>query len=110
MHCTGDWSTEANVIAPYGSYHWLEVNTVGTTSNRDGCGALVTITADHGTMEREVMCGSGASCSANQRTVHFGLGTDNTIRQLDIVWPSGTTQTLTDVNSDQILTVEEPQR
>ena len=95
-------------VTPYGSYHWLEVNTVGTTSNRDGCGALVTLTLDHGSMEREVMCGSGGSGSANQRAVHFGLGTADTVHQIDIAWPTGRHQQVSDVKADQILTLEEP--
>ncbi|MGH9320922.1 MAG: ASPIC/UnbV domain-containing protein [Vicinamibacteria bacterium] len=40
--------------------------------------------------------------------MHFGLGADRTARQIEIRWPSGTTQILTDVAADQILEVTEP--
>ena len=31
-------------VTPAGTYHWLEVRTQGTVSNRDGCGARVVLT------------------------------------------------------------------
>jgi hypothetical protein len=40
--------------------------------------------------------------------VHFGLGQAPRVDQIQIRWPSGTVQTLTDVGADQILRVTEP--
>jgi len=93
---------------PTGGYHWLEVDTVGTISNRDGCGARLVLTMAGGSMTRQVSCGSTSVASGSQHTVHFGLGEAAAVDRLDIVWPSGTRQQLDDPEIDRILTVEEP--
>jgi hypothetical protein len=41
---------------------------------------------------------------------HFGLGSATQARQVQIEWPSGTVQTLSNIEADQILTVVEPCR
>jgi ASPIC/UnbV protein len=40
--------------------------------------------------------------------VHFGLGAEKSAASIEIWWPSGTVQTLTNVAADQIVRVEEP--
>jgi enediyne biosynthesis protein E4 len=40
--------------------------------------------------------------------VHFGLGKQTQVSTIDIRWPSGITQALTDVRADQILQIDEP--
>jgi enediyne biosynthesis protein E4 len=92
---------------PRGANHWLEVETVGSESNRDGCGAIVTAVVAGKPIARQVLCGSGGTSSTNQRAVHFGLGTATTIDRLEILWPSGTKQTIDDVPVDQLLTIDE---
>jgi enediyne biosynthesis protein E4 len=87
--------------------HWLEVDTVGGASNRDGCGARVTATMAAATMVRQVMCGSTSVASGSDPTVHFGLGPASTVDELEVVWPSGTRQRLTNVAADQLVTLEE---
>ena len=98
-------------VTPSGSNHWLEVDTVGTTSNRDGCGArLVATLADGSQLTREVLCGSTSVASGTQRTVHFGLGSAATVDHLEVVWPSGIDQTLDDLPADRLITIQEPHR
>ncbi len=82
--------------------HWLQVRTVGTVSNRGGIGARVTADGQ----VREVRAGSGYLSSGDPR-VHFGLGDQKTVQKLTVRWPSGRTQTFTDVAADQVLVVEE---
>ena len=92
---------------PRAANHWLEVDTVGTASNRDGCGARVTATVAGAALTRQVMCGSTSVASGNDPTVHFGLGPVSAVDELEVVWPSGTRQRLTNVGVDQLVTVEE---
>jgi hypothetical protein len=40
--------------------------------------------------------------------VHFGLGKNSLIREIEIRWPGGARQVLRDVKADQILGVTEP--
>jgi hypothetical protein len=88
--------------------HWIVLNTVGTTSNRDGIGARIRITSESGANQYGFVSTAGSYLSASDKRVQFGLGRDRRIRQIEIRWPSGKVQTLTDVPADQILTLKEP--
>ncbi len=86
--------------------NWLTIKTTGTTSNADGIGARVKVTTINGEQFREVAAG-GSHASQNMLPVHFGLA-DATLADIEITWPSGIVQTLTNVASNQILEVTEP--
>lgn len=86
--------------------NWLIIKTVGTTSNRDGIGARVSITAGGRTQIREVAAGTSDKCQ-NMLAVHFGLGKETMVDSVQILWPSGTVQALTDVSPNQRITVLE---
>ena len=46
--------------------------------------------------------------SSSDKRVPFGLGPDSAVKEVEIRWPSGKTQTLADVKVDRVLKVEEP--
>ena len=87
---------------------WLIIDTVGTTSNRDGIGARITVEADGHSQVRQIASGS-SSISQNMLPVHFGLGEASKVDYIEIRWPSGIVQTLSDIAANQRLTVTEPQ-
>jgi hypothetical protein len=89
--------------------HWLEVNAVGTRSNRDGCGAKLTAQVNKARLVRVVFCGSVSLSSGSDKVVHFGLGAAKTVPTLTIEWPSGTRQILRNVRTDRLITVREPE-
>jgi hypothetical protein len=91
------------------SNHWLMVKLAGRKSNRDGLGAVIRVTTSHGAQYQTVST-AGSYCSSNDRRAHFGLGADKVARQIEIRWPSGIVQKLSNVPADRILTVEEPAR
>jgi hypothetical protein len=95
-------------ITPVTGLHWLEVSTVGTISNRDGCGAKLIASAGGVRMLREVFCGSTSLSSGSDSTVQFGLGSATTIAKLVILWPSGNRQVLRNIAPDQRIVVTEP--
>jgi hypothetical protein len=95
-------------VTPRGENHWLEVDAIGTVSNRDGCGALIIAVVAGEPIMRQVLCGSGGSGSYHQRQVHFGLGTATAVDRVEVLWPSGMRQVLDDVAIDNVLVVEEP--
>jgi hypothetical protein len=88
--------------------HWLIVNTIGTRSNRDGIGAELQLTANDGKRQYGFVSTASSYLSASDKRVHFGLGSGTALKLLEIRWPSGTIQKLSDVKADQILTVREP--
>lgn len=97
-----------NVTSKKG-HHWLQVDTVGTKSNRDACGARLTARLERKTrLVRQVFCGSIGLSSGSDPTVHFGLGEDRRVKRLTIEWPSGTVQVLRNVRADRLITVTEP--
>jgi len=88
--------------------HWLELSLVGHKSARDAIGAKVKLTTVSGrTLYNHVAISVGFMSSSDKR-VHFGLGGETKVRSIEIRWPSGIRQTLTDVAADRILKVDEP--
>jgi hypothetical protein len=87
---------------------FLCVRLVGTKSNRDGIGAVVRIESASGKQWRAVHSGS-SYCSQSDLAVTFGLGKDPAVTALEIEWPSGTKQRLTNIAADQFLTIAEDQ-
>ena len=87
--------------------NWLRVKTVGTRSNRDGIGARIKISAGGVSQIREIRAGS-SSMGQNTSMAHFGLGTHEIVETIEIIWPSGIVQKISDVAINQILQVTEP--
>jgi enediyne biosynthesis protein E4 len=86
--------------------HWLEILLVGTKSNRDGVGASLKLTAE-GVTHVEQMKGGMSYMSASDPRILFGLGKRTKIESLEITWPSGQVDRLTNVPIDRIITVKE---
>ncbi len=86
--------------------HWLEIALVGTRSNRDAVGARVTITARGRTQIRERM-GGGSFLSSSDPRLHVGLGTAPAAERIEVRWPSGAQDVLTDVQADRRITIIE---
>jgi Tfp pilus assembly protein PilF/peroxiredoxin len=74
----------------------LAIRLVGKASNRDAIGARVSIETDRMRRTKIVQAGSGF-LSQHSRELLFGLGPSQRIVKLTVVWPSGSTQSFTDV-------------
>jgi hypothetical protein len=86
--------------------HWLRVDPVGTSSNRDAIGALVEV--DLGTRSvLRVLGAGGATNSSSERTLLFGTGEALEV-DVRVTFPSGTVVTIEGVSTDQALEVVEP--
>jgi hypothetical protein len=86
--------------------HWLEVLLIGTKSNRDGIGASLKLTSE-GFVEVEQAKGGMGYMSASDPRIHFGLAKRTKIDSLEITWPSGQVDRLTNVPLAQIIAVKE---
>ena len=87
--------------------HWITLHLTGHKSNRDGIGALVKLTTAQGSQWMTVTT-SGSYLSASDPRVHFGLGRSSEADRIEIRWPSGILQTLTNVEGDRQVQVDEP--
>jgi hypothetical protein len=86
---------------------WIGLDTVGTVSNADGLGALITLTEDGVTQIFEINAGSNY-LGQNDKRAHFGLGDgDGIVDSISIAWPSGISQLFTDVPANQYWTINE---
>ncbi|MGO9229784.1 MAG: CRTAC1 family protein [Bryobacteraceae bacterium] len=87
--------------------HWLQLKLVGSKSNRDGIGAAVRVTSAGGKQWQMVHSGS-SYCSASDMALTFGLGKDPVATGIEIEWPSGARQKLSNVAANQHLVIKEP--
>ncbi len=87
----------------------LRVKTVGTRSNRDGIGAKITVTTNKGARQLAMVRSGSSYLSQSELPVTFGLGKpeDSKTVKIDIRWPSGLKQSISDVQVNQSITVQE---
>jgi len=86
--------------------HWLEVQLIGTKSNRDGTGAALKLTSEGFVQVRQAEGGT-SYMSASDPRIHFGLGKRSKIESLVITWPSGQVDKLANLPTDTIIAVKE---
>ncbi len=87
--------------------HWITLRLVGHRSNRDGMGAVVKLVTPEGS-QWVTATTSGSYLSASDPRVHFGLGNSIAALSIEVRWPSGVVQTLTNVKGDQQVEIDEP--
>jgi enediyne biosynthesis protein E4 len=87
----------------------LRVKTVGTRSNRDGIGAKVTVKTSKGMSQMQMVKSGSSYLSQSEMPLTFGLGKpeEGKMLTLQIVWPSGKTDSMTGIKVDQFITVQE---
>jgi len=89
-----------------GANHSLRVKLVGTKSNRDGIGAVVRVNS--GNDKQSQMLRSGSSyLSQSELVLTFGLGSQTKVDNLEVQWPSGQVDKLSNIPGDQTVTIQE---
>jgi enediyne biosynthesis protein E4 len=86
--------------------NWLIINLIGQSSNRDGIGATVKVTAGGKTQCAQKKSTTGY-LSQNDPRIHFGLARNETADKIEIKWPSGKMQVMENIKANQILTIKE---
>jgi enediyne biosynthesis protein E4 len=89
-----------------GANHSLRIKLVGVKSNRDGIGTVVRVTSGGSTQEQMLRSGS-SYLSASELVLTFGLGQQTKVDGVELHWPSGQVDRLTNVNAGQTITVTE---
>ena len=90
--------------ATAGAGHWLQVELEFKGKNRDAVGAVVRAHIGKTVLMRTVQSGTGYLSQDAQR-LHFGLGDAKKIDRLDVLWPDGSSSSLSSPAVDQVLTV-----
>jgi hypothetical protein len=84
----------------------LRIKLVGTKSNRDGIGSVVKITTG-GEAQSQMMRSGSSYLSASELVLTYGLGQKEQAETIEIRWPSGQVEKLSNVNAGQTITVTE---
>jgi hypothetical protein len=87
--------------------NWIIIRAQGTRSNTWGFGATVEVTTAEGRQVREIS-NVASYLSSNDARLHVGLGAATIVEKIDVSWPSGAHQTLTNVAVNQVLAIKEP--
>lgn len=88
------------------SNNWIKINLKGIQSNYNGIGARVEIYGAFGKQIRDVRSGEGFKFMSSL-TTHFGIGTNTSITQVKVIWPSGLVDLITNPIINQSLTIIE---
>jgi hypothetical protein len=88
------------------SYHWISFELAGTKSNKLALNARVRVTSGDISQIDEVRSG-GSYMSQNDLRLHFGLGEHRQADNVEIHWPSGASEVLTNLAADRFYCVEE---
>jgi hypothetical protein len=109
---TNDFNSEPMVLisdlAERQSVRFIKIKLVGTTSNRSGIGARVSVKANSRTFTK-VNDGKSGYLSQSDSWLYFGLDDATEIEGIEVLWPSGTRQVVdgkTPLN--ELLVIEEP--
>lgn len=105
----------ANVDRPELLYHnngnsnnWITIHLIGTQANKAAIGTKIKIKAiinGNPVWQMREISAQNAYCSQNDIRAHFGLGDATQIDSIKVEWMPGTIETLTNVSTNQFLTI-----
>lgn len=109
---TNEWSDFPQVLISDLSVkkriRFLKIKLMGSRSNRDGLGATVRVTCGNRTFTR-YHDGKSGYLSQSLLPLYFGLGEAERIDRVEVSWPSGARQVLTEaIRINALLTIQEP--
>ena len=87
--------------------HYVAIKLTGTTSNRDGLGAVVKVTAG-GSTYTKVYDGDSGYLSHSLYPLYFGLGAAERVDRIEVLWPSGKKQAVDAPKINSTSEIKEP--
>ena len=82
--------------------NWLQLEAEGYAGNTAGLGvSVLAVVGDE--RVRQTLQPSRGFLGSNAALLHFGLGDRSTVERLEVTWPDGKTQVITDVKANQRL-------
>lgn len=88
------------------SAQWIRFQLVGTKSNRDGLGAVITAIVGELEQRKELRFSDGFQGS-NEPVLHFGLGDTAEVNTVTITWQSGIKQSFDSLEAGKIYWIKE---
>jgi hypothetical protein len=85
----------------------VRIRTVGTTSNRDGIGAKITVRSVGGVTTWSIVKTGSSYCSQSELPVTFGIGRAEKVAGIEVEWPSGRKDVIGEMAANQSITVQE---
>ena len=109
---TNDFNSEPQILisslAQRKQIHWIKLNLVGTTSNRNGLGATVRVKAG-GRMYTKYNDGKSGYLAQSVLPIYFGLDDTSKVDSVEVQWPSGRKQTISSgLPANQTIKIVEP--
>lgn len=89
-----------------GKVNYLKIKFLGSKTNRNGIGARATVFVKGELQLQENKLTSGWLSSKNSGTLHFGLGNNEQIDSIRVVWPNGKTQTIKNPAKNTLVEVD----
>jgi len=86
--------------------HWIQIRLQGVTTNRDGVGARVKVTAGDLVQIDEVHSGRGYQSHYGMR-LHFGLGLRKSIDRIEVRWIGGGVDVFEGIAADRLVVLVE---
>ncbi|GAB1858724.1 hypothetical protein MHTCC0001_35640 [Flavobacteriaceae bacterium MHTCC 0001] len=99
------YENNINNIDEPNTKNWIQIYLEGTISNKNAIGAKVKITTENGSFYR-YHSGVGF-LSQSVKPIHFGLNNDNSINEIEVIWPSGLVETYNDVMINNFIKLTE---
>ncbi|MBD0778799.1 VCBS repeat-containing protein [Maribacter sp. ANRC-HE7] len=91
---------------PDTTHNYLKVDVQGPNNNTSGIGAKIAIRFQDSTLQYYEHHLNRGYMSSVQDIAHYGLGSADSVKSLEIIWPDGKFQKLTDVQGNQTITLD----
>ncbi len=91
---------------PGNNNHWLQIELKGSPANSVAIGAKVKVITENGTQFQEVGQSEGSWRSQGHYRLYFGLGKQDKINSIQVIWPDGQNQEILNPDPDRLLVIE----
>lgn len=100
----GPYRLYANTVDTHRGRNSIQLRIVGVNGNSRGIGARVRVTVA-GTKINAINNAKADYQSQDTRTIHVGLGKNDSVDAIKVTWPSGYSRTIRDVEANQVVII-----
>ena len=87
--------------------HWLGISLTGAQSNSQGIGARITVVDSNDRKQFFYVSTGGSYLSASDARIIAGIDATTQVRRVEVSWPSGRSQSLTNPGIDRYVSINE---